>query len=195
MNFDASATIVTAIVAVILFYRQKSDERTKAARVVLMEIRHAENKINQLKSIGAFANPSPLLIGNSWANYAHLFTKLLNRDEIDILYKFYQSSKLIDTQINTIINLQDKARETTTIAMQNKLVELADKYKDDPNSFTNPHSDYSRHKEQLTKIIHDETYWFLPNLPKERLVALLSDIPAIATSAIGLKLKKVEKME
>jgi hypothetical protein len=72
---------------------------------------------------------------------------------------------------------------------------LADKYKDNPVSFTDLHSDYSKHKEQITKIVHDEIYWFLPNLPKERLALLLSDVPTIITSSIGLKLKKVAKME
>lgn len=49
--FTGFATILTGVIAYVIFLRQKSEERLKAARVILVEIRDCELLFDGIKKV------------------------------------------------------------------------------------------------------------------------------------------------
>lgn len=73
-------TLIVGGVAIYLYTQQKKDYKRDAASIILMEIRHAEKIIDQLKQGGS--TEPVLLPTNNWTKYNYLFIKDLDRERI-----------------------------------------------------------------------------------------------------------------
>lgn len=186
--FTGVITLITGAVALVIYYLHKKDEKQKAAKIVLMEIREAESSIKELKKNGVVTTDfSTILPFNSWVKYNHLFVYQLDRDELDLINNFYTSCSIAEKEIQRLNSYLPLAMEQKARDLQLKLVELADKHK-------NNKLDYEKQKRSILEIVHGEDYWFLPNAPKQKLISYIQNISHVSTSTAGNKLKKVAKI-
>lgn len=186
--FSGIITLLAGSVAIVVYILHKRDEKMKAARIIIMEIRNAEQQITEIKNNEVISDFTSILPLNSWNKYNYLFVKELDRDDLDFINNFYRACSLAEEETQRLksflpITMTEKAR-----VIQYKLLELSEKYKDDEDN-----ENYSKHKEAILKRFHKEDYWFLPSLPKEKLVKYLQNIQYVSTSYCGEKFKKIAK--
>lgn len=93
-------TLFVGIIAIYLYLKQKSDRKRSAARLILQEIRYAEQQIrNSGRGARGYALSSKLLPTNSWNDNVHLFAKHLKETQIDMISEFYSKTIYIDSLI------------------------------------------------------------------------------------------------
>ncbi len=179
--------VIGAFAAFGVYYWQKKDEKKKAARVLIMEIRNAELEIGHLKKSGAVSDYSSILPTSSWTKYNHYFAKDLDEDELAHINNFYNSCQLVENEIGQLRSALSVAMEEKMKIIQEKLLELMDE--------TTDKESYEKRKEKILKLFHKEDYWFLPNAPKEKLLRYLQNISFVMTSSAGQKLKKTADLK
>jgi hypothetical protein len=96
--FDSSFFVaLVGFVAIYLYFKQKADGKRGAARLILQEIRYAEQQIrNSDRGKRGYELSSKLLPTNSWNDNIHLFTNDLKETEIDMISGFYSKATYID---------------------------------------------------------------------------------------------------
>ena len=107
LNSNLLSPLTTLIVggfAIGLYIKQKIDQEKDAARLILQEIRYAEQQIRVARTIsgGNYPLADKLLPTNSWHSNIHLFVGKLNEAEIDIISRFYSNAAYIDVVISKI---------------------------------------------------------------------------------------------
>jgi len=100
--FLALTTLVVGGFAIYLYLKQKEDRKRDAAKLILQEIRYAEQKIRKYREVKSYKLYDKLLPTNSWNDNIHLFIKELKETEIDLISDFYAKASYIDTLINII---------------------------------------------------------------------------------------------
>lgn len=109
--FVALVTFIVGGFAIVLYLKQKKDYRKDAARLILQEIRYAEQQIRNARIMGAsYYLASKLLPTNSWHKNIHLFTQDLKETEIDMISRFYSHASYLDTVIKIISDYKNKGR-------------------------------------------------------------------------------------
>jgi len=86
-------TFLVGFIAIYLYIKQRIDKRRDAARLILQEIRYAEQ---QIRNSGGYSLTSKLLPTNSWNDNIHLFIKDLKETQIDMISEFYSNATYID---------------------------------------------------------------------------------------------------
>ena len=103
------ATILTALVAFGVYFKQKSDTKKDVARLILQEIRFAEQQLRVAKENNYnYYLANRLLPTNNWNSNIHLFVKNLESTEIDLLSKFYANVSYIDYVVGIISEYKNK---------------------------------------------------------------------------------------
>ena len=103
--FNDNSGLVTFVVgffAIYLYLKQRKDRKRDAARLILQEIRYAEQQIRNAKiniPVVNYSLASKLLPTNSWNANIHLFIKDLKETEIDMISLFYSKTSYIDSLI------------------------------------------------------------------------------------------------
>jgi hypothetical protein len=99
-NYLGLITLVVGLLAIYLYIKQKVDQKRGAARLILQEIRYAEQQIrNSGRGTRGYSLASKLLPTNSWNDNIHLFTKDLKETEIDMVSRFYSQTAYVDSLI------------------------------------------------------------------------------------------------
>ncbi len=65
--FTGLATILTAIVAIFLYYWEQRKKKRDAAKIIIQEIRRAEDLISEYKECGGYKFTKKIIATNSWA--------------------------------------------------------------------------------------------------------------------------------
>lgn len=90
-------TFAVGFLAIYLYIKQKVDRKRDAARLILQEIRYAEQQIRDSgRGARGYMLASKLLPTNSWNDNIHLFTKDLKETEIDMISRFYSQTAYVD---------------------------------------------------------------------------------------------------
>lgn len=110
--FTGTITLLVGLLAVILYFRQKNDQKRDAAKLILQEIRYAEQTIRIAKEHNYdYYLASKLLPTNSWHKNIHFFVHELTETDIDLISRFYSHSSYIDIIIEKI---SDKKNDILT---------------------------------------------------------------------------------
>jgi len=96
------ATILAAFVAFLVYRKQKADIKEYAARIILQEIRRAEDVINDYKEHGQYKFTKKVIATNSWAKNIHHFVGDLDQDELDRISNLYSTGEYLDKIIEKI---------------------------------------------------------------------------------------------
>lgn len=188
--FTGLATIITGVVAILIYFHQKRDAKTQAARVLLTEIRIAEDRIDQIrdKIISNSTLDLPLVFPtNSWKKYSHTFISDFDQDELKLINSFYDYGEQIEEfakRNNDFfwINVEERGRVTLQ-----KLGDIISEAftEQDPNAYIT---------QKRTFLSNGFDSHNLPYTPKKTLEGVqnyLTKIQKITTSSCGTKLKKL----
>jgi|SRR3989344_1171401 len=96
------ATILAAFVAFLVYRKQKADTKRDAAKIILQEIRRAEDIISDYKQNGGYQFDKKIIATNSWSYNLHLFVGNLDNDELDRISNLYSTGEYLDTLIKEI---------------------------------------------------------------------------------------------
>lgn len=191
--FVAFITFLVGTFVIYLYIAQKNDHKRDAANIVLMELRHAENIIDQTKGGEILEVSQALLPTNNWTKYNYLFIGDLDRDELDLINNFYNQCELIDkaaTQMSISTQLEQKANH-----IHNEIVKLAMEESKLYSSEADALNGFNIKKEKFLKVIHSDGYAFRPADPQNKIIKSLFNIQKITTSSAGNILKKIAKLK
>lgn len=125
-------TLLVGLVAILVYYKQKADRKRDAARLILQEIRYAEQRIRIAKDrSGEYQLSERILPTNNWSNNIHLFIRKLEETEIDTISRFYAKCLLIDRIITVRVGQITSKNDTVNIVppagmgMSNTIGELS----------------------------------------------------------------------
>lgn len=113
-------TFLVGILVVYLYIKQKEDAKRDAAKIILQEIRRAEDIISDYKQSGGYQFAKKIIATNSWSKNIHLFVGDLDNDELDKISDLYSTGEYLDNLIKEIskITLDDE------IEREKKLLEI-----------------------------------------------------------------------
>lgn len=96
------ATLITGLVAIILYYWENSKKRRDIAKIILQEIRRSEEIINEYKEHNQYKFTKKIIATNSWAKNIHYFVGVLDQDELDKISNLYSTGHYLDNLIEKI---------------------------------------------------------------------------------------------
>lgn len=186
--FVALSTIVAAGWAFLVYNKSKTDNKMQAARVLLMEIRNAEERINQIKQKIADEQTNDLpsvLTQRNWKHYSHLFVSDFDQDELKLITNFFDYSEIIEDlckRNNDFFWITTEERAKVT---QQKLAELVIHAEQNPET-----SLVDMKRNFLDKFVNDG-YSYAPQKTINVIKLHLDKIEMLTTASCGVKLKKI----
>jgi len=100
--FLALVTLVVGGIAIYLYLVQKRNEKRDAAKIIIQEIRRAEDIISDYKKTGGYQFAKKIIATNSWAKNIHLFVGDLDNDELDKISDLYSTGEYLDRLVGEI---------------------------------------------------------------------------------------------
>ena len=97
--FNGFATVFTAIVAISLYYWEMRKKKRDAAKIIVQEIRRAEDLVNEYKENQNYKFTKRIIVTNSWAKNIHHFVGDLAQDELDKISGLYSTGEYLDSII------------------------------------------------------------------------------------------------
>lgn len=202
LNSTFLQTLVTFIVgcaALVTYFLQKLDKKRTAALMLLLEIQQVESAVQSAREYirqgDLEAIDTRLLQSDTWDQNKHLFTKLFDKDEWDVVTRFYNTARLLDNAISHSHAGFDAEVEQIRANRQEQFAEItltaAQEMADGKNKIVVM-------KEFQDKIkFFDELYMVQQNQLRYRPQKLaddaqryLSELTTISTTSVGQKLKK-----
>lgn len=96
-------TVAVGLIAWVIYWKQKRDNKRDAATLILQEIRYAEQQIRNARTFGSlYFFGDKLLPTNSWHKNINLFVNDLEPTGIDLISKFYSCAGYLDAVIGRI---------------------------------------------------------------------------------------------
>lgn len=193
-TFSGLATIVTGAFAIYIYFQQKKDAKIQAARVLLTEIRIAEDRIEQIKDKVMDNNPMDLpsvFPTKNWKKYSHLFISDFDQDELKLLNNFYDYGELIEDfakRNNNYFWITTEERAKVTVQ---EIAKLIDKSLD----LTNLDNDIVRKRDFFSRGMDIYNQIYSPSKTMVGIKDYLPKVPKVTTSSCGVKLKKIAKMD
>lgn len=193
--FTAIATFLTGFAAYIVYSNQKGDEKVNAARIILSEIRNAEEGIESIRqrldTIGFGDFPSVLPI-NNWRKYQHLFAMDLDQDEIELINLFYAKCEAIEDYVKRDNNFFWITTEERARVIQQELAKIVVSSAKDGKVDDDI---LKQLKSTFLDKFSNEGYSYSPRKTIDNLKVLVSSYTKITTSTCGEKIKKSAKLK
>lgn len=188
------ATLIAGSIALIIYFFQKKDKKTSAARIILSEIRLAEQKEVYVKTLfeqNVKGYPTVLPV-NSWEKYSYLFASDFDQDQLDEISNFYSNCKQIDEASNRDNNYFWLSAEYIAKSGQDKAADLL------IASVNSDSSELSLDTKKLEKLrdsilgnFDKYSYLYAPQKSLNMLNSSLSKFQKLSTTPTGLKLKQL----
>lgn len=100
--FLALVTLFVGGIAISLYLIQKRNRKRDAARIIIQEIRRAEDIISDYKKTGSYQFAKKIIATNSWTKNIHLFVGDLDNDELDKISDLYSTGEYLDNLVGQI---------------------------------------------------------------------------------------------
>lgn len=177
------ATILAAFAALLVYRKQKADTKRDVAKIILQEIRRAEDIISDYKQNGGYQFAKKIVATNSWTKNLHLFVGDLDNDELDRISNLYSTGEYLDTLIKEISDYTFKKEiETPKLSA---IVPMVPQNIQQQSQTLNPEVIQAMPIPQKVKIVKLDPPW------KARLDIITLKLEPIYHSTIALKLKKI----
>lgn len=82
-----------------MYYWEQRKKKRDAAKIIIQEIRRAEDLISKYKENGGYKFTKKIIATNSWAKNIHYFVGDLAQDEVDKISTLYSTGEYLDTII------------------------------------------------------------------------------------------------
>lgn len=126
------STIFVGLVALIVYYKQKIDNKKDAANILLLEIESAEKSLKptreNLEKNGTLISEIFLMPNESWSKYKYLFVKDFTAEEWDTIADFYNYCKLYDDSVRLFNSFFEKNEEQIRVNLQKNAAEFSKEY-------------------------------------------------------------------
>ncbi|OGY24929.1 MAG: hypothetical protein A2Y57_04795 [Candidatus Woykebacteria bacterium RBG_13_40_7b] len=193
--FTGFATLLTAIIAISLYYWEQTKKRRDAAKIIIQEIRRAEDIINEYKEHKVYKFTKKIIATNSWAKNVHYFVGDLAQDEIDKISSLYSTGEYLDSIIARVSDLKFDENISTYKNQMNQIVaELQNKVNNQAPQSTSvgTQSGAQPIQQQIQKVIPIE----IPIPPPWKVLfdEISDTYEPIYHSSICEKLKKIAKI-
>lgn len=176
-------TLIVGGFAICLYFKQKNDTKRDAARIIIQEIRRAEDIIAEYKQVGSYQFAKKIIATNSWTKNINFFVGDLNNDELDKISDLYSTGEYLDNLVDKVskITLEDEVERSKEFLRE-------EQKKQKQPSLINP-------KDQQKPP--NQTLIFPGLIPvwKGRLDEISFKIEPIYHSTIVWKLKKIAKVK
>lgn len=186
------ATIITAIVAYLIYKKSKSDELENAVRIIILEIKESERIIKNLNEIKNSGNIYPddlvkVTPLKGWVKYSHLFIQKLNNDEYDQLNDYFKKCESLEKYIEKNhnffwISTEERAKQKELLG--------ASLAKEKPNITP---EEFKTEIEKLSELYFTNTFTYTPAGIKTQLDRTLNSISTITNTPVWNKLKIIAK--
>lgn len=107
--FVGFTTFIVGGFAIYLYKRKNADSKRDAAKIILQEIRRAEDIINDYKEHGQYKFTKKIIATNSWAKNIHHFVGDLDQDELDKISNLYSTGEYLDSIITKVSDVKFEA--------------------------------------------------------------------------------------
>lgn len=107
-TYDWIVTIIVGLVAVFLYFQARNDNKRDAAKLILQEIRYADQKVRNYRTYSSYNFTEKILPTNSWNKNINLFIRQLTESELDLISKFFSSATYLDEVIKSIADSRNK---------------------------------------------------------------------------------------
>jgi hypothetical protein len=180
--FNSLVTFIVGLVAFVVYWLKKREEKRNAATIIVMDIRHAEQVVLSILEKGKVDNYlKNILSENNWAKYKHLFASCLSSDDFAAFNRFFDSCVEISDATRRMkeilyANISAKA----TIA-QSKIFDIENLSSQEGQS----------KKQKIIDEINAEGFVFDPNDPKDRIFRSLQLMGRLSNTVAYEKLKKL----
>lgn len=118
--FTTLVTLLVGVFAIRLYLRQRADYKSDAAKLILQEIRYAEEVFRSATKAGNINFPlyEKMLPTNNWNKNIHLFIFDLGETELDLISRLYSTSSYIDHLVTKISDFRTNATELSPTQQQ-----------------------------------------------------------------------------
>ena len=106
-NHDWIVTLIAGLIAVYLYLRGRFDARRDAAKLILQEMRYADQKVRHYRTYNSYLFTEKILPTNSWHKNISFFIRKLTESEIDLISKFFSNAIYLDEVIKSIADKQN----------------------------------------------------------------------------------------
>lgn len=187
--FQTLIILVVGLSVFIMYIIRIRDERSRAATILIMEIREIEGALKKLleviSSSGNFYASAPIIKENSWGKYKFIFIKCLDPDEYSLISEFYSTAGRIEEERLILIKQIIFGFEVKGRAFHESVVDTAkQKYNISDDDFLNI-------TKKISKKVCMDTPPYQSRVPQQLIKLLLQNIKYITTSTAGLKIKKI----
>ncbi len=101
-------TLFVGLFAVFLYFKARRDARIDAAKLILQEIRYADQKVRNYRTYNSYNFTEKILPTNSWHKNISQFIRSLTESEIDLISKFFSGATYLDEVIKAISDSRNK---------------------------------------------------------------------------------------
>lgn len=187
--FLGLSTILTVLVAILLYFRQKKSEKQQIAALLVNEIRNAEEAIHLLKTRTRGVEIPEIIIlpQNNWNKFSHLFSKDFDQDEVNTINRFYfdaERANYIVNYGNTVDLFLLNIRERID-ASHHKVLDIIDK----ASSLNDLKVKMKRFQDKFYNV--NSFFQYSPVGFTTILDSHLATITFILDSPVGIKLKQL----
>lgn len=184
--FTGLATILTGVVAYLVYIKQKRDNKQKIARVIYIEVKDCENIFTLVKRSGVvnLSNIRKLPITNSWDKNKYLFANDFDDSEISMIDIFFGECKLLNWEFEEAYNLPSFWKEKSRIVAEKHAI-----YSEESDT----NNQYESRKNKL-KMFEADDYFWQPNFPLKQIIERIKNIDNISTTVTGAKLKRIAQL-
>lgn len=95
-------TLISGVIVWIVYSRTKRDAKRDAAKIIIQEIRRAEEVIREYEDNRQYKFTRKIIAVNSWAKNIHFFVGVLDSDEIDKISNLYSIGEYLDSIIKKV---------------------------------------------------------------------------------------------
>jgi len=194
LNSNLFQTIIILVVGIfvfIVYIFRVWDERSRAAKILIMEIREIEGALKKLLEAVSSENPyssSTIIKENSWEKYKFIFIKYLDQDEYALISEFYSTVCRIEKERSILIEQIITSFLTKCKALHESVVDTAKEKHDISNE------EFLTITKKIAEKVCLDTPGFQSFVPQKLMNSLLQNIKYISTSTASLKIKKIARI-
>ncbi len=182
---NSFVTLIVGFVAWIVYYLAKVDEKRKAAIILVMDIRHAEQVLHSILEKGFVDTFAQKIISeNNWGKYKHLFAVEFTQDDFEVFNRFFNScTEIVDAQYR-MMDVLNASLVAKAESMQQKILSL---YDESPNV-------RQQKKDDFILFANQESFSFDPDDPKSRIFKNIQIMGKLSNTIAFEKLKEIAKI-
>ena len=131
---DLLLTLV-GLSAFAVYYIEKHDKMRTAATLIINQIDEIDEQISALKhepqlNGNVIYNVKTILDQNAWEEYKHLFAKLLDKSEYELIQKFFDNAERVERVRNEFVDMIVTAWHDKSSVTNQVIADLIIKHKD-----------------------------------------------------------------